>query len=80
MGVRALVIAHTNELLDQAREKINMICPNLDVGLVNGFQKEFDKSVVVSSIQSARIPKNLEKLKSQGFQLLVYDEAHHFPL
>ncbi|MCB1114453.1 MAG: DEAD/DEAH box helicase family protein [Chlamydiia bacterium] len=33
-NARSLILAHTTELLDQAREKISMICPSLDVGLV----------------------------------------------
>ena len=74
---RALVLAHTNELLQQAKDKINMVCPELHVGIVNGYSKEFDASVVVSSIQSARIDQNLDELKRQGFKVLIYDECHH---
>ena len=73
---RTLVLAHTNELIDQAKEKIQMICPDLEVGLVNAFKKEFDKPVIVSTIQSARQPENLKQLQSQNFELLIYDEAH----
>lgn len=73
---RTLVLAHTLELLEQARDKIQMICPGLDVGLVNANSKEFNKPVVVSTIQSARQPENLKQLQTQGFELLIYDEAH----
>jgi superfamily II DNA or RNA helicase len=76
MGLKALVIAHTNELLNQSKDKIQMISPSLNVGIVNADSKEFNAPVVVSSIQSARIEKNLEALKVQDFGLLVYDEAH----
>lgn len=74
---KSLVLAHTNELLEQAREKIQMIAPNLSVGLVNADSKEFDFPVIVSSIQSARQPNNLAELQAQNFNLLVYDECHH---
>lgn len=74
---KTLVIAHTCELLEQAKEKIEMICPSLKVGLVNATHKEFDSPVVVSSIQSARKPENLKQLQQQGFSLMVYDECHH---
>jgi ATP-dependent helicase IRC3 len=77
MKCRSLVIAHTNELIEQAEEKIKMICPNLDVGLVNSFRKEFDRPIVISSIQSARQPETLKQLQKQDFSLLIYDEAHH---
>ncbi len=76
MPCRSLVVAHTTELLEQAREKIQMICPGLDVGLVNANSKEFDKHVVVSSLQSARQPSNLSELQKQNFGLFIYDECH----
>lgn len=75
---RTLVLAHTGELLEQAREKIRMICPGLEVGLVNGQHKEFDYPVVVASIQSAAMQHNLERLQKQDFQLLIADEGHHY--
>lgn len=73
---KTLVLAHTCELLDQARDKIRMIAPNIDVGIVNAEFKEFDKHVVVSSIQSARQPEQLARLQNEEFELCVYDEAH----
>lgn len=73
---KTIVLAHTNELLEQAKEKIEMIVPGIDVGIVNGNSKEFRKKVVVSSIQSARQPDNLLELQKQGFTLCIYDECH----
>ena len=73
---KTLVIAHTCELLDQAREKIEMIAPDADVGIVNSEYKEFNHDIVISSIQSARQPETLAELKKQGFTLCIYDEAH----
>ena len=74
----ALILAHTNELLEQAREKIEMICSGLKVGIVNGEYKEFDERIVVASIQSARQPQNLSRLIDRDFDLVIADEAHHF--
>ncbi len=73
---KTLVIAHTCELLDQAREKIQMICPGLDVGIVKAGRREYDCPVVVCSIQSARQPETLIRLKDLGFTLCIYDECH----
>lgn len=73
---KTLVLAHTCELLDQASDKIKMICPGLDVGIVKAGRKEYNHPVVVSSIQSARQPGTLEQFKKQGFSLCIYDEAH----
>jgi len=75
---KTLVLAHTCELLNQARDKIRMVCPGLDVGLVNAFNKEFDRQVVISSIQSARVPYNIEQLQQANFGLVIADECHHF--
>jgi len=77
MKCRTLVLAHTLELIDQAKDKIKMICPDLDVGIVQCGIKEIDRPVVVSSIQSARQPETLEILRAQNFSLLIYDECHH---
>jgi superfamily II DNA or RNA helicase len=76
--VRVLVLAFSTDLLGQAKDKLNMISPGLSIGIVDMNNKEFDKQVVVSSVQSARQPGNLEKLKAQGFLTIVCDECHHF--
>ena len=76
MKCRTLVLAHTRELLFQAKEKIEMICPESDIGIVQEGQKEFDRSIVISSIQSASREGTLEHLQQQGFKLCIYDEAH----
>jgi len=74
---RSLIIAHTNELLLQAQDKLKMIAPTLSTGLLCSDRKEFDSQVVISSIQSACRPKNLERLKEQNFKIVVIDESHH---
>ncbi len=76
LNKRALVIAHTTELLSQAKEKIEMLS-DLSVGVLDGNSKEFDKQVIVASIQSAQIQANLEQLIAQDFDICIYDEAHH---
>jgi ATP-dependent helicase IRC3 len=77
MGCRALILAHTNELLEQAKDKIQMLYPDLTVGIVNGVSKEFDAHVIISSVQSAVKPDNLERLLAYEPLLLIVDEAHH---
>lgn len=76
LGTRALIIAHTTELLYQAKEKITMIAPELSVGIVDGDNKEFNAHIVISSVQSASVTANLQKLKEQNFALLIWDECH----
>ena len=73
---KTLVLAHTIELVEQARDKIKMLFPDLEVGVVMAGSKEYDRPIVVSSIQSARQPETLENLKKQNFTLCIYDECH----
>ena len=73
---KTIVLAHACELLGQAKEKINMIAPDLDVGIVKASCKEYDKPIVITSIQSARQSEILAELQKQGFELCIYDEAH----
>jgi superfamily II DNA or RNA helicase len=80
---RVLVIAHTEELIDQAAEKIGI---HLDeaTGIEMGERKEsihpgimgHRPKVVVASIQTLSRPKRRAKLDGQ-VGLIVYDEAHH---
>ena len=53
-----------------------MICPKLEVGIVKAGFKEYDRQIVVSSIQSARQPETLAEFQRQGFSLCIYDECH----
>lgn len=74
-NLKTLVIAHRIELIDQAREKLRIIAPEIQSGIFCGDQKYCDKQVTIASIQSAS--NALELLKSQDYQLLIIDEAHH---
>ncbi len=76
LNCKTLILAHTKELLSQAKEKIEMIYPGSDVGIVQEGQKEFDRKIVISSIQSACREGTLEQLKHQDFTLCIYDECH----
>lgn len=73
--LKTLVIAHRIELIDQAREKLRVIAPEIESGIFCGDQKYHDKQVTIASIQSAS--NSLDLLKTEGYQLLIIDEAHH---
>jgi len=77
-GTRSLVLAHTTELLQQAREKISMLCPGICVGLVDAYNKDFNAPVVLASVQAAARAANMKRLMEANFQLAIADEAHHF--
>src|SRR5215211_5940191 len=74
-GGRVLVIAHRDELLSQAREKLLVADPDADVGIVRAEQDEAEAAIVVASIQTLARPNRLARVGRFG--LVVVDEAHH---
>ena len=72
----ALVLAHRDELVRQAAEKIRSVWPEVDLGIVKGEEDEFDKPVVVASVQSLTA-KRLNRWSPDRFGTVVVDEAHH---
>ena len=74
-NLKTLVIAHRIELLEQAKDKLLRVAPDIDVGIFSGDKKCHDKQVTIASIQSAS--NALDLLKAESYQLLIIDEAHH---
>lgn len=74
-GGRTLFIAHTKELVEQAKEKFDLLWPEAKSGIYMGSIKEKDAYVVCASIQS--INSNIEEFKPDDFKYIVIDEAHH---
>lgn len=75
-GGPALVLAHRDELVRQAAEKIRSVWPEVDPGIVKGEEDEFEKPVVVASVQSLTA-KRLRRWSPDRFATVVVDEAHH---
>lgn len=74
-GLRTLVIAHRDELITQAVDKVRLWWPDADVGVVKAERNEvWAQDVVVASVQSLN-PTRTAKLGQFG--LVVVDEAHH---
>ena len=75
---RTLVMAHRNELLQQALDKIRMVWPDVSVGLVRGSINQVEAQVVAGSVATLRNPKRLKSYLSAGVpDLVIIDEAHH---
>ncbi len=74
-GQRALVLAHRDELLQQAADKLVKAGVD-DVGIEKGRHKAGNASVVVASVQSMQ-RKRLASFTANAFGLMVIDEAHH---
>jgi superfamily II DNA or RNA helicase len=74
-GTRALVLAHREELLDQAAKKLR------DVGVIASIEAadrhgSLATGCIVASVQSLQ-KKRLERFAPSAFSLVVVDEAHH---
>jgi superfamily II DNA or RNA helicase len=83
MGVRTLVVAHRDELIEQAAAKVLEVWPDADVGIVKGDRDEVHAKVVVASVQTLSRDKRLARLlmptliTDAPFGLVIIDEAHH---
>jgi superfamily II DNA or RNA helicase len=77
-GWRALVLAHRDELIEQAQDKLLQLHPELamELGVVKAQRHEADKAVVVASVQTLHYAR-LVSIPRDAFDLVVVDEAHH---
>jgi superfamily II DNA or RNA helicase len=75
-GLNALIIAHTDALLDQAADKYRMIKPDAIIGKVGSGRHEYGGEVTVASVATISRPEHLKRLKAIGYGLIVTDEAH----
>ena len=74
-----LIIAHRDELLDQARDKFHMFDPTAIIGKVGGGRHEYGAPITVASVDTISGEKHLEKLPSFKYGLVIIDECHHAP-
>lgn len=72
---RALVLVHTDELVQQAAKKIKDVAPHLSVGIVKAEQNQTSARVIVASVQTLRNAKRREQIRNVG--LIIVDECHH---
>ena len=80
---RGMVIAHREELIHQACNKIEIVLgqrPDIEMANMRADTDMFDrKKVIVSSVQTqvAGTPPRMERFNPDKFALLILDEAHH---
>jgi len=74
---RVLILAHVKELLEQNADKIQRLCPGLQIGIYSAGLKrrDTDHAVIVAGIQSV-----YTRAREFGpFDLAIVDEAHTIP-
>jgi superfamily II DNA or RNA helicase len=72
---RALVLVHRDELVRQAVEKLGLVAPFTEVGIVKAWQDEVEASVVVVSVQTLARETLLRGVRPD-ITIVVVDEAH----
>lgn len=89
IGGRCLILAHRDELVQQAVAKLREVWPDAQVGIVRGSDDQVRAQVVVASVQTLSRPNRLARLidsidggasmfgPAGPFSLVVVDEAHH---
>ena len=76
LRTRTLILAHREELLYQAEQKIHFVYPDADTGILKAEEREgLDREICIASIQTA--VRHIEELSQRGYKLLICDEAHH---
>jgi superfamily II DNA or RNA helicase len=80
-GRRGLVLVHREPLLDQSVEKLRMVAPTANVGVVAAERNDIDADIIVGSVQTLGNPKrraqiNIDPSRST-FGIGIYDEMHH---
>ena len=77
-GNKTLVLAHTQELITQSRDKISRINPDLKVGVEMGRMKSNeDDDVIIASVNSICRRNRIEKFNPDDFKTIIIDECHH---
>jgi superfamily II DNA or RNA helicase len=77
-GGRALILAHRDELIQQAVDKLRLVDPTLPLGVVQADRDEHTAPTVVASVQTLSRRERLARVVPD-FRTLVIDEAHHAP-
>jgi len=73
---RWLILAHRQELLEQARDKIQAVNPSLTVGIEQAERKAGDAQIVIASVPSLQGAR-LKALDPSEFAGVIVDECHH---
>jgi ATP-dependent helicase IRC3 len=75
-GYPALILAHRDELIEQAVEKYEQIDPSTMVGIVKAQRNDIGHPVIVASVQTLARQNRLEQMP-KDFRSVIVDECHH---
>lgn len=72
-----LILAHRNELLTQAQDKLEMFGLKTAIEKADSYALSKPHQVVVASVQSLSRPNRLKLYNPDHFGFIITDEAHH---
>ncbi|KAI5958078.1 irc3 [Candida theae] len=79
-GNKVLILAHTEELIDQAARSIRLMNPGLKVDVeMRKLKASPEAEVVVASVPSLVNRRRFEKFEPIEFKSIIIDECHHAP-
>lgn len=77
-GDKVLVLAHRQELISQAYNKIKQAYPDKIVAIEMAKQVPCpDAEIIVASVASIKKPDRLKKYNPKDYKLIIIDETHH---
>lgn len=77
LRLTTLIIAHRQELLQQAADKLRIVDPTAIIGQVGAGKHEWGAPITVASVQTISRPEHLKNIKQFGYKLVIIDECHH---
>jgi superfamily II DNA or RNA helicase len=75
---RVLVLAHREELVEQARKRLEQMTGEWVQREQGMFHAELSTRLIVASIDTMRRNTRLERYPRDHFELIICDEAHHY--
>jgi superfamily II DNA or RNA helicase len=75
LGGRVLFVAHTRELVMQARAQFLKLWPDVSTGLFLDEERETEEYNLVGTVQS--LSRHMSRFTPEDFTYLIIDEAHH---
>ena len=77
---RFLIIAHRQELISQAKEKILNVWPNAPCGILSANLKQFNNTASIIIASRDTLASQTRLYKSLPVDYIIIDEAHHVSL
>jgi superfamily II DNA or RNA helicase len=72
---QVVILVHTDELVQQAFDKLVKVAPHLNVGIIKARRRDVDAPAIVASVRSLQSSAARAQVKRVG--KIIVDECHH---